>query len=201
MLHLYIVRHGQTEWNLAGKFQGSQDSPLTELGKQQARQLGERLKGVTWDGIYASPQKRAHETAKLICPEEKEQIILKDDLKEMCFGDWEGRHHENVAKEEPFQWEAFLQSPDTYVSSTGEDYQAVEARVLRALQEIVEKHPAGNVLIISHGIVVKLLMLHFEGRDLVTLWNPPEIRNTSLCKIALSEGQSEILLYSDTSHY
>jgi len=201
MLNLYLVRHGQTEWNLDKRFQGSLDSPLTELGKEKARSLGDVLRRIKWDAIYASPLCRAHHTAEIIRGNGQQLIILKDDLKEMCFGDWEGRQYEEVGKKEPHRMEAFLQTPDTYRSTTGEDYYEVEKRALCVLKEIVEKYPAGDVLIVSHSIVVKLIMLHLEQRDIATLWHPPEIYPASLCQVTISEGQSEIFLYGDTSHY
>jgi len=196
-----LVRHGQTEWNLDKRFQGSKDSSLTDLGKSQARKLGEKLKDISWDAIYASPLGRAYATAEILRGDNGKGIVTMDGLKEMSFGNWEGRRYKEVGKGEPFRLEAFWQSPDTYTASSGENFHEVEARVRQALQEIIENHPSGNVLIVSHSIVVKLLMLHFEKRDMETLWNPPEIRPASLCKVTISKDQPEIRLYGDTSHY
>jgi len=194
-LNLYIVRHGETEWNVEKRFQGRKDSPLTELGKQQAKQLGETLSGIQWEAVYVSPLGRCVDTAKIIV-KNGQPIILNEALQEMCFGNWEGQLHQEIIQTEPFKFEAFWQEPDHYITSSGEDFYEVQERVIGELQKMIHKHPSGNVLIISHTVVIKILMAYFDDRSIEALWNPPSIKPASLCQVAiLNGGKSEILLY------
>lgn len=199
-LNLYIARHGQTMWNQEKRMQGHQDSALTDLGKGQAKKLRDSLKETKWEAIYASPLQRALATANIIRGKQAVPIICQDDLREMCFGDWEGKLHQEIAKQEPQKYEDFWMSPDLYVTSSGESFFEVEKRVLKALRKIMEQHQTGNVLIVTHTVVVKLLMAYFEQRPLGALWNPPTIEPTALCQVEIKKDQTTILLHGDTSH-
>ena len=87
---LYLVRHGQTDWNLAGKLQGQTDIPLNETGRQQAKQAKKLLGNLSFDAVYSSPLSRAVETAQLISGHSTLQIITDERIKEIAFGQWEG---------------------------------------------------------------------------------------------------------------
>lgn len=201
ILNLYIVRHGQTEWNLEKRFQGRKDSPLTKLGKLQAKWLRDSLKGIQWDTIYSSSLQRTLTTAEIIGGDQSCSIMPSDDLQEMSFGEWEGKLQKEIAQNEPLRFETFWHSPDSYIASSGEDFYEVEERVLQVLQRIIKENPSGNVLIVTHTVVVKILMAYFEDRSIEALWNPPLIEPASLCKIEISDNQVNILLHGDTSHY
>ena len=200
-LNLYIIRHGQTKWNVEKRMQGRKDSPLTELGVEQARKLKHSLKDIKWDAIYSSSLQRALTTANIIRGDLTIPIIPLYGLQEMCFGDWEGKLTEDIARQEPHKYEDFWMSPDLYVTSTGEDFFEVQKRVLKEIKRILEQHKTGNVLIVAHTVIVKLLMAYFEDRPLEALWNPPRIQPTALSKIEIANDQVTILLHGDTSHF
>ncbi|WP_412973888.1 histidine phosphatase family protein [Paenibacillus sp. OAS669] len=88
---LYLTRHGETEWNVEGKLQGHKDSPLTNLGKRQAKWLGASLKEIEFDAIYSSPSPRTYQTAEIIREERKIELSSCDSLKEIGLGSWEGQ--------------------------------------------------------------------------------------------------------------
>ena len=199
-LNLYIVRHGQTEWNLEKRMQGQKDSPLTELGREQADKLRHSLENIKWDAIYSSSSQRALTTANIIRSNQEIPIILRDELQEMSFGDWEGKLLKDIAESEPQKNEDFWMSPDLYVASSGEDFFDVEKRVTKEIKKIVERHSAGNILLVTHTVIVKLLMAYFEKRPLEALWNPPYIQPTALCRVEIENEQVNILLHGDTSH-
>ena len=200
-LNLYIVRHGQTEWNLEKRMQGRKDSPLTELGTRQAEKLGHSLVDTKWDAIYSSSSQRADATANIIRGKQETPITLRHELQEMAFGDWEGKLHKDIAEQEPQKYEDFWMSPDLYVTGSGEDFFETEKRVVKEIKEIIEQHEVGNVLIVAHTVVIKLLMTYFEKRPLEALWNPPTIRPTALCRVEIKNDQVTILLHGDTSHF
>jgi probable phosphoglycerate mutase len=88
---IYIVRHGQTEWNLEGRFQGRLDSPLTNAGVEQAKQLAQRLQNISFDSIYSSSSNRAFSTALHLRKDRAIEVNKSDHLMEMDFATWEGR--------------------------------------------------------------------------------------------------------------
>jgi probable phosphoglycerate mutase len=96
--NLYIVRHGQTQWNVEGQIQGRLDSPLTDAGVQQAQQLARQLQNISFDSIYSSSSNRAFSTA-LYLRKNQEKVIKSDHLMEMDFATWQGesgvksKHH------------------------------------------------------------------------------------------------------------
>lgn len=94
MTKVYLTRHGETEWNEKGIMQGWGDSPLTELGKNQAKWLGERIRDLHIDVIYASPIGRAFNTAEIIRGDREIPLIAYDGLKEIKIGGWEGLNQE-----------------------------------------------------------------------------------------------------------
>ena len=91
MTFLYITRHGETKWNLEGRFQGQQNSELTERGYRQANNLGQVIDEENIDLIISSPLRRARETAKAACGSRRIPIIILDSLKELSLGEWEGQ--------------------------------------------------------------------------------------------------------------
>lgn len=201
MTTLYIVRHGQTEWNLAGKLQGQMDSNLTELGIKQAKWLSESLKEVKFDAVYSSSSGRAFNTAEILYNGESEDIIKDDNLREINLGDWEGIERSKIQEEYPTTLELFWSEPHNYIPVTGESYQDLNDRVVSSLKDIISKHKNENILIVSHGVVIKTIMAYFENRELKDLWNPPFIYNTSVCKVEINDEGHNIILHGDTSHY
>ena len=98
-MKIYITRHGQTDWNLDGRMQGSKNSELTEQGREEALNLGNRLKDTKIEYIYTSPLTRAYDTALLVKGDREIPVEINDSLKEMNFGIWEGMYSEDVVKD------------------------------------------------------------------------------------------------------
>ena len=96
MLNLFLVRHGQTKWNVEKRLQGFLDSDLTELGVFQAEKLGERLSEVEFSKIYVSPRGRTLKTAKLVAGNKENELLTDDRLQEMNFGSLEGKEFETI---------------------------------------------------------------------------------------------------------
>lgn len=101
MLHLYIARHGQTQWNVEKRMQGWLDSDLTELGLYNARALGERLKDIELNQVYISPSKRTEETAKTVLGSRRLPLVKDHMFREMSLGSWEGKKQEDIERDEP----------------------------------------------------------------------------------------------------
>ncbi|NUU59387.1 histidine phosphatase family protein [Paenibacillus agri] len=198
---IYLTRHGETEWNLVHRMQGSEDSPLTPRGLQQAEWLRKGMHTVPLDAIYSSPSPRAVRTAELVRGERSIPLETSEDFMEMGFGLWEGSLHSEVAPRYPEQWDNFWKDPEKFELEGSETYGQVQARALHKLQDILEKHEGQSVLIVTHTITIKLLMAYFEGKAMKELWGLPEIHPTSLCRIDITDGIPDIVLHGDISHY
>lgn len=200
MIRLFLTRHGQTEWNIERRFQGSKDSPLTEIGIQQARSLGERLLNEKIDTIYSSHLLRAYKTADIIRNNRKIEIIEDRNLSEMKFGDWEGLRHDELAGKFSAEYDAFWNAPHLYSPTSGENFKDFKTRVLESLNTIIKNHNGENVLIVTHTVVLKQIMSYFEDRPLEKLWDPPYMHPTSLSIVEIDNNETRIKLHADTEH-
>ena len=159
-MNLYLVRHGETEWNRLKKFQGQLNSDLTDIGIEQAKALGKYLEkeNIDFDFVYSSPQERAYNTAKLI--KEDFQIITDSRLMEMAFGKWEGMDVELIKEESAENFHNFFNSSDKYDHRPheAESFESLESRIRLFLDEIKEKYKGKNVLVVSHGVTLKVFV-------------------------------------------
>lgn len=200
MLTLYITRHGETEWNLQRRMQGWMDSALTPKGIRDAVSLGERLKDVEFKAIYSSSSKRTLHTAELIRRDREVPIIPDNDLREIHLGEWEGKSTSELEIEDTEEYRAFWKTPHQYKPKSGESFYEVHNRVKAVLDRIITENTNGNVLIVTHAVVVKIIMSYFKGLSLETLWEPPFVHGTSLCVIENAGGVPGIVLEGDISH-
>lgn len=198
---IYLVRHGQTEWNIKHRFQGHQDSPLTELGINQAQWLGETIQNDCIDIIYSSSSMRALRTAELIRGIRDINIIESDNLREINLGIWEGKTQEEVKEIYAEQFHYFWNDPEKFGVQNSETFQDVYKRSINKLQEIINENEGKSILLVSHTVVVKLIMAYFENRQTKDIWNPPYIHPSCLCKIEIEMNKTKIILYGDISHY
>lgn len=198
---IYLVRHGQTEWNVEHKLQGHQDSPLTELGIKQAQWLGESLQNEQIDVIYSSSSLRALRTAELIRDKREIEIIESNDLREINLGIWEGKTQVQVKGLYPEQFHYFWNDPEKFNVQNSETFMNVSKRAINKLLQIISNHQGKSLLIVSHTVVVKLIMAYFEGRLMEDIWNPPYIHPACLCKVGLEMDKPEIILHGDIRHY
>ena len=114
-MELYIVRHGQTVWNKERKLQGSTDIMLNEEGIRLAKLTGEGLKNIFFDKIYSSPLKRAYDTACYIRGDRNIPIVKDERIRELCFGDLEGRNMDEMSADKSSHFQHFFDEPQLYV--------------------------------------------------------------------------------------
>lgn len=201
MAKLFITRHGQTVWNKEGRLQGKLDSPLTSLGKKQARWLGERLNDEHIDIIYSSSSPRALSTAKLIRGERNIDIITNDNLKEMGFGSWQGQLKSDIDKKWPNEQHLFRNSPHKYKPvDDGETYEGLINRINKEIKSIIDSNKGKNILIVTHGVALKAYMMYIEKKTLDRFWDGMEINSTCLSIVDYTD-EPKILLAGDISHY
>lgn len=202
MVTLYITRHGQTEWNLEKRMQGWSDSPLTKKGRLDAGKLGDKLKKIPFSAAYISPSGRTVQTAEILLKGREVTTILDEDLREINAGEWQGMTLSTIESKFPSQYATYYEQPKNFKATSGENFHDVEKRVLSALDRIIKAEHDGNVLIVTHSVVKKLLINYFKGNPLNSLWAPPFIHGTSLTVVEInSDGQATLKIIGDTSHF
>jgi len=171
---IHLIRHGQTNWNLEKRIQGQTESELTELGRQQARDVALALKDVNFDKAYSSSSVRAHDTAKHILEHHDLELSLDDQLREIFLGPWEGNLYDEMKVTHPEEHQHFWEDPSKFNLSGAESFYDTQTRAIDALEAIIEKEKGKTILIVSHGVWIKLLLAKIEERHLQDLWLPPK---------------------------
>lgn len=206
-INFYFIRHGETEWNKLQLFQGSSDSPLTSQGINQAKLAGKALNKINFDVAYTSPQKRAVDTAKYIIGNRNIPLFLNEDLKEIHFGEWEGKFVPDYYTDLNFVYLENNAELYSTANNHGESFENVFNRSKKAINEIITKHNEGNILIVSHGSVLRQLIYVLSGGKWQDhLQNTNKLENTSISIINYkqhnlnSNGQFTLELLNQKDH-
>ena len=171
MTTLFLVRHGRTGWNKEQIFRGTKDIPLDEVGKEEARLVGERLKGEGISAVYSSPLSRAKETAEAIAGFHNVEVQVMAGLTDLHFGEWEGLSLKKVQKQYPDLYQRWLKAPHQITFPGGEGLDAVRSRAREAVEDIITRHPQEGVALVSHRVVLKVLICALLGLDNSHFWN------------------------------
>jgi probable phosphoglycerate mutase len=202
MTTFYLIRHGETDWNASGRWQGHTDVPLNELGRMQARRLAERLRaeGVRLDAIYSSDLERAWETAQIIaaamgCP--PQPLVA---LREIDVGAWGGLTRAEVVARTPELIERLDSGEDVARGGDGERFADLYQRVVGAVERLAAAHPAGRLALVSHGGPVRALLLHAARDKVNALPRHFHIGNTSLSLLTGDASGWDLGAINDMSH-
>lgn len=160
---LYLVRHGQTEWNVSGRSQGRLDSPLTALGMAQARAQASVLSAVPFVAAYTSPISRARHTAALVLEGRDVPLTVLGDLAEVDHGDLSGLLPDERLARFPALAEQRRHDKYTTVLPGGESYASTAPRARLALEHIAGHSPVGPIFVVAHERIGRLLRLHLLG--------------------------------------
>lgn len=206
-MKLYFIRHGKTQWNLEGRFQGAGgDSPLLTESYEQMVQVGRFLKDTPFTHAYASPIKRARVTAQHVIKELHQEVplTLVSRLEEFHLGQMEGMAFTDVRQQFPAELDAFRNHPDQYDAHEigGETFPQVIARMTPAIKQIVAANaqPTANVLIVSHGAALNAEINALLGTPLADLRKRGGLRNTSVTVLETNDGQHyDLIDWNDTS--
>lgn len=163
-MKLYIIRHGQTDWNVEGKIQGRQDIPLNDMGRRQARALADGMKSRPVASVYSSPQKRAMETAEAIAGPLGLTVKAVPQLMEIGYGDWEGRSAEDILTTDRELYESWWQHPATVAPPGGETLNQVDERCRQAW-DMIRSGMKGDTAVVAHGGTLAYFIVHLlEGQ-------------------------------------
>ncbi len=160
MTKIYLVRHGLTEWNVSGRFQGHSDVTLTEMGIQQAKCLAEYFPAEKIDAVYSSDLQRAALTASYIAKRFGCKVRETYKLREMNFGAWEGMTFDEIKTRWPFAEKQILFTPDEIKPPAGESFQEVEERASRTLEQITAAHTGENIVLVAHGAFLRTILTY-----------------------------------------
>lgn len=163
MTRLCLVRHGQTDWNLKGRYQGQSDVPLNENGRAQAHSLAEQLQNQSILAIYASHLQRAKETAEIIAAAIHLPVTLDSRLAEINQGEWEGQQADAIKARYAELWQQRTIDPASVRPPGGETVEEVAGRIYAVLNDITRDHPSGPVLVVSHGLALATITCKVRG--------------------------------------
>jgi alpha-ribazole phosphatase len=199
-MKLFLVRHGQTDWNLNQRFQGQSDIPLNESGRQQATALGSRLKHEHIDIIFASDLQRAHETANIIAAHHHaSEIRIDKRLREMNFGAWEGLTYDEIKRSDPATLAAWEADISTTAAPNGEMLNQLTMRVESVLNDLRAQYADKTILIAAHGGPLQILLCLALNISPSRYWQF-HLSPASLSKIAFYPAGTIINLMNDTCH-
>ena len=165
MTRLVLIRHGETDWNVEGRYQGQADPPLNERGFQQARELAERLEKVGLHVLYSSSLLRAAQTAQIVADRLQIPLKLEPRLMEIHQGDWQTRLRSEIDRIYPELFRRWESEPWEVSPPNGESLYQVQERVEAAMQEILQRHPDQCVGIVAHRIPIALIKMRYQGID------------------------------------
>ena len=199
----YIVRHGETIWNKEGRLQGQKDSPLTEKGLWQARNVAKKLKNISFDAIFSSDLLRAKRTAEIIALEHELAVDMVKALRERRFGQVEGKTYEELRRDLKDIMEKFdaLPPQDKFTYRFVEDMESddeVAIRFIAYLREMAVAYAGKTVLLVCHGGLMRAFLIKVGYGSHEEL-PPGSVENTAYFKLE-SDGVDFVIKESDGIH-
>lgn len=162
---LILIRHGETEWNVIGRYQGQADPPLNSRGLAQARALADELQNVGLEVLYTSPLRRAQQTAQILAERLGLPLHTEPRLVEIHQGDWQERLRSEIEALYPDLFQRWETEPWEVTPPGGESLVQVQARVYAAVEEILARHRNQCVGLVTHRIPIALLKVRYQGMD------------------------------------
>ena len=197
-MKLLLVRHGETDWNLARRFQGHSDVPLNKVGLRQARALRDRLSDETIASIYSSDLERAYETAKIIS-NGKNKLQADSRLREVHFGDWECLTYNEIQAKYPVQLAAWERDVYKTAPPNGETLEQLAEHTHSILNDLLAKHKDETILVVKHGGLIKVLICLALNLPATWYWHF-QVAPASLSEIAFYPAGAILNFVNDTCH-
>jgi broad specificity phosphatase PhoE len=199
MSRVYLVRHGQTAWNVGEIFRGRADIPLDETGKGEVHLAGETLKDETLHAVYSSPLSRSMETAENIAKFHDISVTPLDAIIDISYGEWEGLGNQEVQQKYPELHALWLSEPHKVLFPGGESLDEVRSRTMAALEDLLVKHQDENFALVAHRVPNKVICCALLGLDNSHFWRiQQDTASTNL--FVYRNGQWIISYLNDTSY-
>lgn len=202
-MKIYLVRHGETDWNKEKRIQGRSDIALNEYGMYLARKTGEGLRDIPFSRCYTSPLIRAYETARIILRGQDIPIIKDDRIVEMAFGEFEGLCLVERKNRAPESFHNFTEHPEEFVPAIGgETFLEIRNRTCNFLKELIENPKLQNehILITTHGAALAAMVNVIKKEPLSKFWGTGVSKN---CGVTLLEalGQQVRIISENVIYY
>lgn len=199
-MRLILVRHGESEWNRTGRYQGQEDAPLSDLGLRQADALANRLEHEHIDAIYTSPLQRARRTAEAIARYHPQVPFVEDPaLYEIHHGAWQGLLASEVRERYPDLFEEWRTFPTRCQMPGGESFSNILKRTLNLRERLCRLHSDGTVLLSTHDVVVKILIADALGMHMDRI-NRIWVTNASISVVEYTDELPFLVSLSEACH-
>jgi broad specificity phosphatase PhoE len=198
MAKLILARHGETMWNVEKVFRGRADVNLDEVGIKQAELLGKYLSNWELEAIYSSPVKRALDTANIVARYQKVVVRIAEGLIDFDFGEWQSLPEQEVKRLYPAILNEWQSNPHKVKMPGGESLEDVRMRAVEVVSDVLSRH-RGNVLLVSHRVVIKVLICYLLGLDNSHFGNiSQDVGGITIFNYA--DGRFVLTRHNDTSH-
>ncbi|MEL6788659.1 MAG: histidine phosphatase family protein [Cyanobacteria bacterium J06607_15] len=199
-LNLYFLRHGETEASKTGGFCGTSDVDLTPEGVTMAKDFAEIYQNVAWKAIFCSPMRRTIATAKPLCELVGMEMQLRDGLKEIDFGEWEGKTPAEVDHQYHDQYVRWQSEPGWNAPPGGERAIDIARRSSRVIEEIENSYPEGNVLVVAHKATIRIMLCSLLGIDVGRYRDRINMPVAAVSVLEFCQQGPRLLKLSDRSH-
>ncbi len=196
---LILIRHGETEWNIQGRWQGFDNSPLTDNGRKQAGIIAESLRNEPFDTLYSSDLGRAMETAGYISKVTGKRIVPDPRLRERALGAFQGLTSDQIRQQYPGEYHDFIKSDPDYAPPAAESTRQRYLRNVECFNELAERHLGETIIIVCHGGVIDSLFRYVIG---ISIEGPRKYKiwNTGKNTFSYQDGVWRLLSFGDISH-
>ena len=171
MTKLILIRHGATDWNTEGRWQGQIDLPLNATGRAQAEQIASSLSNARISAIYSSDLRRAVETAEALGRLTSLTVQTDPRLREIHQGEWQGLLVKEIKDRYADVFQRRRENPLSFASPGGETGHAVRERVVQVIDQIIHDHPEETVAIVTHGFTIAVIRAHYEHVPFEKVWD------------------------------
>ncbi|MBR4015687.1 MAG: histidine phosphatase family protein [Anaerotignum sp.] len=196
----YLIRHGETDWNKGGRYQGWTNIELNENGREQARLLGKRFAYLPLDAIYVSPLNRAIATAEPMAKAKGLTPIVDEHFKEINFGEWEGHTIQELSEKYGKVYTDFFDDPFSYPMPGEGSFQNVMKRAVAGFEELEKRHKGENIAIVSHGGLLRVMLVALLGLD-NRFYRKTWMTNTSITMLdVMEDGRRLLMTLNDKAH-
>ena len=188
-MQMFIVRHGETDWNAERRVQGQSESSLNDKGREQAAALKPWIESVGFDAVYTSSSQRTIQTAEILTGNMDLPLQKRDDIREICLGPWEQLLWSDIEQSSSSEVTNFREFPHLFNLEGAETFGEVRQRGMRALHEIAQQHDdmQAKLLVVSHGALISAVLSGLASVCLSRLWKNPSLPNCSVSEISITK--------------
>jgi broad specificity phosphatase PhoE len=199
---VFLVRHGETDWNREKRFQGWRQNSLNQTGEEQARSLVNVLSGLPIKKVYSSDLIRGSRAAEIFAAPFKASLTAVPELRELDFGDWSELTKDQVLEKYPRESRLFYERPHRFRAPAGESFWEQKERAEAAFWAIVKSNLGQPIVLMGHGWLNKIILLSVFGIHLSQFWKIPQADNTGIdvLEVGQSIAQSKLWLFHYSGH-